>query len=139
MGLIYANLKLYNSFDLGLLDNKMIKPNQVRSTDIVALVDTGAYMMCINERIQEKLQLRNIGSQKGELANGDIVEFPIVGPVEVIFENRSTSCRAMVLPGDAEPLLGSIPMEDLDVVLLPKEQKMVVNPESPLIAKKKLK
>ncbi len=139
MGLIYANLKLYNSFDLGLLDNKMIKPNQVRSMDVVALVDSGAYMMCINEKIQEKLQLRNIGSQKGELANGDVVELPVVGPIEVLFENRSTSCRALVLPGDSEPLLGAIPMEDLDVVLLPKEQKMVVNPESPLIAKKKLK
>ena len=139
MGLIYANLKLYNSFDLGLLDKKMIKPNQVRSTDIVALVDSGAYVMCINESIQKILQLDNIGSQKGELANGDVVELPVVGPLEVLFENRSTSCRAVVFPGDTEPLLGSIPMGDLDVVLLPKEQKMVVNPESPLIAKKKLK
>ena len=139
MGLIYANLKLYNSFDLGLLDKKMIKPDQVRSTDIIARVNSGAYMMCINESIQKVLELDTIGVQKEELANGDIVELPVVGPVEVLFENRSTSCRALVFPNDTEPLLGAIPMGDLDVVLLPKEQKMVVNPESPLIAKKKLK
>ena len=139
MGHIYANLKLINSFDLGMLDHKLIKPNQLKSIEITALVDSGAYMMCINENIQKVLQLDTVGFQKGELANGVVVEFPIVGPVEVLFENRSTSCRALVLPGDSEPLLGSIPMGDLDVVLLPKEQKMVVNPESPLIAKKSLK
>jgi hypothetical protein len=68
-----------------------------------------------------------------------VIELPVVRPVKVIFKNRPTSCRALVLPGDTEPLLGAIPMEGLDVILLPKEQKMVVNPESPLIAKKKLK
>ena len=139
MGLIYANLKLINSIDLGMLNRKLIKSNQLKSIEITALVDSGAYMMCINETIQKVLQLDKIGSQQGELANGEVIELPVVGPVEVIFENRSTSCRALVLPGDTEPLLGAIPMEDLDVVLLPKEQKMVVNPESPLIAKKKLK
>jgi hypothetical protein len=39
--------------------------------------------------------------------------------------------------GDA--LLGSIPMEDMDVILHPKEQKLVVNPENPYVAKKSLK
>ena len=45
----------------------------------------------------------------------------------------------MVLPGDAEVLLGSIPMEDMDVLIDPKQQRLIVNPESPYIAKKSLK
>jgi len=44
-----------------------------------------------------------------------------------------------VLPGDSEVLLGAIPMEDLDVSVNPKEQKLIVNPSSPYIAKKKMK
>ena len=41
----------------------------------------------------------------------------VVGPLIVNFKNRTTSCNAMVLPGESEVLLGAIPMEDLDVVL----------------------
>jgi hypothetical protein len=47
--------------------------------------------------------------------------------------------RAVVLPGTAEVLLGSIPLEDLDVVIDPKQQRLIVNPESPYIATKYLK
>jgi hypothetical protein len=43
----------------------------------------------------------------------------------------------MVLPGDSEVLLGAVPLEELDVVILPGG--LVVNPDSPDIAKKSLK
>jgi len=33
-------------------------------------------------------------------------------------------------------LLGSIPLEDLDVVIDPKQQRLIVNPRSPDIATK---
>jgi hypothetical protein len=45
----------------------------------------------------------------------------------------------MVLPGDAEILLGAIPTEDMDVLIDPKQQKLIVNPEHPYIAQKHLK
>jgi hypothetical protein len=73
------------------------------------------------------------------LANGDITEVDIVGPVEVKFLNRSTSCRAMVLPGTNEPLLGAIPMEDLDVVIDPREQRLKLPADRPYMAQKSLK
>jgi hypothetical protein len=63
----------------------------------------------------------------------------IVGPVEVRFENRSTTVRAAVFPGDAEPLLGVIPMEDMDVLIDSKQQRLIVNPETPYIARKNAK
>ena len=45
----------------------------------------------------------------------------------------------MVLPGNSEVLLGSIPMEDMDVLIEPKQQTLIVNPETPYFAKKPLK
>ncbi|MCX6583665.1 MAG: hypothetical protein NT166_26115 [Candidatus Aminicenantes bacterium] len=63
----------------------------------------------------------------------------VVGPVEVRFKNRSTTCRAVVLPGDSGMLLGAIPMEDMDLISDPREKTLSVNPESPYIAKKSLK
>lgn len=45
----------------------------------------------------------------------------------------------MVLPGNSEILLGSIPMEDMDVLIDPKQQKLIINPLTPFISKKSLK
>jgi hypothetical protein len=44
--------------------------------------------------------------------------------------------RQLELP---EVLLGSIPMEDMDLFLYPKEERMDVNPATPYISKKKVK
>lgn len=73
------------------------------------------------------------------MANGRIEEFDVVGPVDLKFKNRSTSCRALVLTGNSEPLLGSIPLEDLDVIIHPQRQELIVNPEHPNFAQMKVK
>jgi len=56
---------------------------------------------------------------------------PYVGPLEVRFENRSCFVGALVMGDDV--LLGAIPMEDLDVVVSPRDRAVVVNPASPNI------
>jgi hypothetical protein len=45
----------------------------------------------------------------------------------------------MVLPGNCEVLLGAIPMEDMDVIIHPQRQELLVNPEHPYMAQMKLK
>ena len=139
MGLIYADIELINSDDLALLRRGYLRKDEVKKIEVKALVDTGAYMLAINENLKYQLNLPQLDEQIAELADGSKVRLDIVGPVDVRFENRSTTCRAMVLPGNTEVLLGSIPMEDMDVLIDPKQQKLVVNPETPFIAKKPLK
>jgi hypothetical protein len=63
----------------------------------------------------------------------------MVSNVEVRFKNRATTCRAMVLPGDCEPLLGAIPLEDMDVLIHPQRQELIVNPDHPYFAQMTLK
>ena len=103
------------------------------------MVDSGAYMLAINENIMINLGLSKVDTQMIELADGSYQTKDVVGPIEIRFENRRANVDAIVLPGESEVLLGAIPMEDLDVSINPKEQKLVVNPESPYIAKKKMK
>lgn len=98
------------------------------------MVDTGSLNLAINENIQEQLQLPVIDKRKAQLANGSIIECDVVSPVEVKFKNRSTTCRAMVLPGNSEPLLGAIPIEDMDVLIDPQRQELIVNPDHPYFA-----
>ncbi len=139
MGMIHAELELINTIDLAMVRRKLIDESKVRKVTVVALVDSGAYMMFINEPIKEQLGLDIIDEQVVELATGQKERLKITEPIEVIFLNRSTSCRALVLPGDAEILLGSIPMEDLDVIIDPKTQKLALPPDRPYIAQKPLK
>ncbi len=60
-----------------------------------------------------------------------VAPFPLWAPDEVRFRNRRCFTGAMVL--GSEVLLGSIPMEDMDLVLRPQLQSVDVNPESPNI------
>ena len=103
------------------------------------LVDSGAYMMAINESIQEQLKLPIVDKRRAQMADGSIKEYDVVGPIEVKFKNRRCVVDAMVLPGENEPLLGSIPLEDMDVLIHPLRQELIVNPEHPNFAQMKMK
>lgn len=125
MGIIHTEVKLINADDLALARRCVLDEDEVRKINVPVLVDTGAWMLSINENIQEFLQLPYIRTEAGETADGRAVECDVVGPVRVEWRNRSCNCNAMVLPGDSEPLLGAIPMEEMDLAVMPKEQKLV--------------
>lgn len=139
MGLVYAEIELINGEDISLSRRNIIGEDEIKKMSVSALVDTGSYMLCINENIQEQLQLPVVERRKGQLANGHIVEYDVVSHVELRFKNRRTMCNAMVLPGDSEVLLGAIPLEDMDVLIHPQRQELIVNPDHPYFAQMKLK
>lgn len=139
MGMIYAEIELINGGDLEMARRNLMDPDEVKRMKVNALVDTGAYMLCINEVIQEQLQFPIVEKRKAETADGSILEFDVADNVQVRFKNRATTCRAMVLPADSEPLLGAIPMEDMDVLIHPQRQELIVNPDHPYFAQMKLK
>jgi clan AA aspartic protease len=132
MGMIHADIELVNVDDLALHRKHHIDQDEIKSMYVNVLVDTGSYMLAINENMQQILQLTvQKDKRRAQLANGESIWCDVVGPVEIRFQNRKTICTALVLPGDAEPLLGAIPMEDLDVRINPLRQELVVNPDSP--------
>jgi len=139
MGVVDAEIELINGEDLILARRYFIGEDEIKRMTVNMLVDTGSVYMCINENIQEQLKLPVLEQRKGQLANGHIVEYDVVGPVEVRFKNRRCSVNAMVLPGDNEPLSGAIPLEDMDVLIHPYRQELIVNPDHPYFAQMKLK
>ena len=129
MGLVYAEIELISAEDIGLARRYIIGDEEIKQTRVLMLVDTGAFMMAINENIQAHLDLGFQYRTRYALADGKIAEYDVVGPVKVKFANREASCNAVVLPGDSEPLLGAIPMEEMDVLIHPSRQELIVNPE----------
>lgn len=139
MGMVYADIELINSGDVEMVRRNLMDKDDIKHMHVNMLVDSGAYMMAINETIQEQLQLPFKEKRKSVMADGSIVEHDVVGPIEIRFKNRTAVCNAVVLQGDNEPLLGSIPMEEMDVLIHPLRQELIVNPEHPYFAQLKMK
>lgn len=121
MGLVFSKIQLINPVDRTL-----------SFIEVEALVDTGAIHLCIPEHIQLQLQLKEIDRKEVTLADGSHKLVPYVGPIEIHFKNRIGFAGALVL-GD-QVLLGAIPMEDMDLVVMPSLRTLDVNPQSPNIA-----
>jgi clan AA aspartic protease len=139
MRLVYAEIELLNEADLILNQHGYLPENKIRRTFSKVLVDSGALDLVITEKVQAQLDLTVIGKRTVNLADETLLDLEIVGPVQIRFENRSTTVRALVLPGAGEILLGAIPMEGLDVLVDPGREKLIVNPKSPDIPMSKLK
>ncbi|MDD9811672.1 MAG: clan AA aspartic protease [Gammaproteobacteria bacterium] len=121
MGLCNAKIRLRNP-----------RLPELDAVEIDALADTGALHLCIPERIRLQLKLEEIDKKEVTLADGSGRLAPYVGPIELRYKNRIGFAGALVL-GDT-PLLGAIPMEDMDLVVAPKTREVMVNPTSPNIA-----
>ena len=139
MGRVYVEIELVNHDDMVRAKDGHIGPDKVRKKIVTFMVDSGADYLCINEAIQQELQLSVLESPTFTVADGSKKQMDIVGPVDFFFQNRRGTADAVVLPGDSVPLLGAIPMEIMDVVIHPKSQTLTVNPDSPSVASHYLK
>ncbi|MEO1401800.1 MAG: aspartyl protease family protein [Cyanobacteria bacterium J06635_1] len=127
----YAEIELINSVDLGLMRRGDLDADQVRRIKLDAMVDSGALMMSLPRSLVQQLGLDIIGEGDAELADGSVVTFDIAGPLEVRYQNRRTTVETLVIPQETEVLLGAIPMEGMDVLTDPKQQRLILNPKSP--------
>lgn len=137
MGLTYANIELINADDMAYVRKGIIGEDEVRQITVHAMVDTRSIMLCINETLQQYLGLPFRSKRRSQLANGLILDLDVVGPVIVRYLDRECSTNAILLPDDQEPLLGAIPMEEMDLYVNPGRNELLpVHPEGPLMSLK---
>jgi clan AA aspartic protease len=121
---------------MGLVTAKLVLRNprlrRLAAIKVDALADTGAVHLCIPEDVRARLRLETIGEKVVTLADGSTKRVRYVGPIEVRFKKRVGFAGALVM-GD-QVLVGAIPMEDMDLVVVPRTRRLDVNPKSPGIA-----
>jgi clan AA aspartic protease len=121
MGLVMARITLKNPVK-----------NDLEPLEVEALADSGAVHLCIPEHIKIQLQLEVFDHKEVILADGSCQVIPYVGPIQINFKNRISFTGALVM-GD-QVLLGAIPIEDMDLIIIPSTRTLNVNPNSPNIA-----
>lgn len=126
MGVFSVNLKLRN------WQNRFL-PEDKRGEDVEcpALVDTGAAELALPTDIIEKLKLEELGEVRVYTADGGQHLYRVFGIVEAEVEGRKCHVRALELPHGAEPLLGTVPLEEMDWHVSPPEKRLMPNPRSP--------
>ena len=120
MGQIHAKIRLSNP-----------RRTELTPIDVDALVDAGVITVCIPEHLAIQLGLETLEDREVTTADGKRILCPYAGPVRVTFENRNSFTGALIL-GDSV-LLGSIPIEDMDLIIHPASRTLMRNPDSPNI------
>jgi predicted aspartyl protease len=125
MAFVYTEVTLKNATDVGMFERGIMKGHEVRQMTARALVDTAAWTLVINEATRARLGLKIQETDEIELANGITEEGGITEPVSIYWKDRSTVCRAAVLPNGDDVLLGAFPLEGLDLTINPKREEVV--------------
>jgi clan AA aspartic protease len=125
MGEVRTEITLVNIRDQNVADMGYMPQDQVRRLTVNAVVDTGAWTLIINEETREKLGLRVEEPNETTLAGGVKVSSGLTEYVEVRWKDRKTPCEALVLPGEEDVLLGALPLEGMDLMVHPLENKVI--------------
>ena len=127
MGKVVAKIKLTNYLDLELkrLKLRREKPRVVQ-TDV--LVDTGATRLYLKRSVIKALGLRKEGEVVSKTTNGTRRR-AVYQAARLDLMGRHGAFQVVEIDDDVPNLLGQIPLEYLDLVVDPKGQKLMPNPE----------
>ena len=125
MGQVFANITLKNAGDVTLVQYGYKKEHEIRVKTMPILVDTGAITLIINDDICQELGLNLREDQSARLADNTRITVHIADPVEISWKNRKMTCQPWVIPHAEKPLLGLIPLENMDLMIDPVNRELV--------------
>jgi len=129
MGRTFVDVEVQNYGDVMAKETGGNGRVRVRKLKVHALVDTGSALLCLPAAAIRKLGLHRNRSTRVRTANG-VVERGIYDAVYITILGRQCLAEVMEIPEDVPPLLGFIPLENLDLVVNPKSNQVTHNPEN---------
>ena len=129
MGKVTVPAVIENIADVWQLENGEIRSDEVRRVEVPdALVDTGAVMLSMPKRLVAQLGLRPYRKRTVRTVGG-IVEIALYSMARLTVQGRDFNCDVAEIPDDCPVLIGQIPLEGLDFVVDPIQQRLIGNPE----------
>jgi predicted aspartyl protease len=129
MGIVLVTALIENHEDvkaavLGVIPEANIRRLEVKD----ARVDTGATYVAMPKRLIDQLGLKKIKTVEAKTVSGPI-RFGIYEQVKLTIQGRDCEVRVSEVADNCLVLIGYIPLELLDFVVSPKEQKLIGNPD----------
>jgi clan AA aspartic protease len=124
MGFFKEEITLTNAGDLAKARAGFISESEVHSITIDAMPDTGAWTLVINDATRKKLGLDIVETSESTLADGKTDTYDITEGVTIRWKNRSTILPAVVVPDAKDILLGTLPLEAMDLIVDPVRQRL---------------
>jgi predicted aspartyl protease len=129
MGKVIVTAKIENLHDLLEVATGKLSADKVRSVDVTdALVDSGSIMFGMPKRLIAQLGLLPFRTRTVRTAGG-LATLTLYHSVRLTVQGRDCHCDVMELPDDCPVLIGQIPLEQLDFVIDPMNQRLIGNPE----------
>lgn len=129
MGKVTVPAVIENVEDLFKVEAGTITPEKVRRVEVPdALVDTGAIMLSMPRRLIAQLGVRPFRKRTLRTVGGN-VETKIYSVVRLTVQGREFTGDVAEIPDDCPVLIGQIPLEGLDFVVDPIQQRLIGNPE----------
>jgi hypothetical protein len=95
MGHVYAEIEIVNAGELEMARRSLLDQDEVKRMHLKVLVDSGAWKLCINENIQSIMNLPYLSKLVVRLADGQPVEYDLVGPELIKFGGQEATVRQL--------------------------------------------
>ena len=129
VGIVLVTALIENYDDVEAAEEGLIPDAEVRRLEINdARVDTGATYVSMPMRLIEQLGLKKIKTVDAKTVAGPM-SFGIFEPVKLTIQGRDCEVRVAEVADNCPVLIGYIPLELLDFVVNPKNQKLIGNPD----------
>ena len=129
MGRVTARARIENLEDLHLARKGHLNPAEVRAIEVEhALVDTGMTGLGIPSRLIRQLGLTKLRTRSATTTAGPR-EFGVFSGVQVLIQDRDFIIDVTEVPDTCPVLIGQVPLELLDFVVDPVNQRLIGNPE----------
>ena len=102
-----------------------------KSLEIEAVIDTGATMSVLPMDTIQRLGLEKIEDVNVRYADNRVEKKEVYGWIILEIAGRRAVFDVLAENKGAQPLIGQIVLERLDLVIEPSERKVIPNPRSP--------
>jgi len=131
-------MRIYLRYDGGTEMGKVIEKVKLtsffdpkKSVEVEAVIDTGATMVVLPKNLVQELGLEKIEDVRVKYADGRVERKEVYGVVKLELKGRVGNFDVLAENEEAQPLIGQIVLERLDLIIEPSTRRLIPNPRSP--------
>ena len=127
MGKVIAQIKVDNWLDVELI-TAGVRKEEPRSVETEALVDTGAVKFYLKSSVIRQLGLHPVGEIRMRTMSNRSEPRTVFSMATLEIQGRTGRFDVVEVPDSLPNIVGQIPLEDLDLVVDCRNQKLIPNP-----------